>query len=68
MDETYRMLGHAHEADLERDAEKWSRAAAVGTRRRGRAALVIALARARGRSAVARAAAVLKRRPLVDPR
>jgi hypothetical protein len=27
MDETYRMLGAAHEADLERDARKWRRAA-----------------------------------------
>ncbi len=27
MDETYRMLGREHEADLERDAEKWRHAA-----------------------------------------
>jgi hypothetical protein len=27
MDETYRMLGREHEADLERDALKWRRAA-----------------------------------------
>ena len=27
MDETYRMLGKEHEADLEREAEKWRRAA-----------------------------------------
>ena len=26
MDEMYRMLGKAHEADLERDAQKWQRA------------------------------------------
>jgi len=26
-DETYRMLGKEHEADLERDARKWRRAA-----------------------------------------
>jgi hypothetical protein len=26
-DETFRMLGAAHEADLERDARKWQRAA-----------------------------------------
>jgi hypothetical protein len=27
MDETFRMLGREHEADLERDAEKWRHAA-----------------------------------------
>jgi hypothetical protein len=27
MDETYRMLGREHEADLEREALKWQRAA-----------------------------------------
>ena len=27
MDETFRMLGKEHEADLERDAEKWRHAA-----------------------------------------
>jgi hypothetical protein len=27
MDETYRMVGREHEADLERDAEKWRHAA-----------------------------------------
>lgn len=27
MDETYRMLGREHEADLEREALKWERAA-----------------------------------------
>jgi len=26
MDETYRMLGREHEADLEREAQKWRRA------------------------------------------
>ena len=26
MDETYRMLGREHEADLEREAQKWQRA------------------------------------------
>ena len=36
MHETYRMLGKEHEADLEREAEKWRRAAEVrGQRRRG---------------------------------
>ena len=34
MDEIYRMLGREHEADLERDAEKWRRAAEA--RRQGR--------------------------------
>jgi hypothetical protein len=29
MDETYRMLGREHEADLEREALKWQRAAEV---------------------------------------
>ena len=29
MHETYRMLGKEHEADLEREAEKWRRAAEV---------------------------------------
>ena len=44
MDEMYRMLGREHEADLEREARKWERAAEVrgrrpapgGGRRRGR--------------------------------
>jgi hypothetical protein len=35
MDETYRMLGREHQADLEREALKWQRAAEV---RRGRQA------------------------------
>jgi hypothetical protein len=30
MDETYRMLGREHEADLEREAFKWRRAAEAG--------------------------------------
>jgi hypothetical protein len=34
MDETYRMLGREHQADLEREARKWQRAAEVGGRRR----------------------------------
>ena len=38
MDETYRMLGREHEADLERDAEKWRLAAAA--RGHGRASRV----------------------------
>ena len=29
MDEMYRMLGREHEADLEREARKWERAAEV---------------------------------------
>jgi len=37
MYETYRMLGAEHEADLERDARKWRRAAEVrGSRESGR--------------------------------
>jgi hypothetical protein len=32
MDETYRMLGREHEADLEREALKWRRAAEVRAR------------------------------------
>ncbi|HEX9349985.1 MAG TPA: hypothetical protein VF877_01795 [Gaiellaceae bacterium] len=34
MDETYRMLGREHQADLEREALKWQRAAEVRGRRR----------------------------------
>jgi hypothetical protein len=34
MDETLRMLGREHEADLERDARKWRRAADVRGRQR----------------------------------
>jgi hypothetical protein len=30
MDEIFRMLGKEHQADLERDAAKWRRAAEVG--------------------------------------
>ena len=33
MDETYRMLGREHQADLEREALKWQRAAEVRGRR-----------------------------------
>ena len=33
MDETYRMLGREHEADLEREAQRWRRADQVGGRR-----------------------------------
>ncbi len=32
MDEMYRMLGREHEADLEREALKWQRAAEVAER------------------------------------
>jgi hypothetical protein len=35
MDETYRMLGREHEADLEREALKWQRAAEVRANARG---------------------------------
>jgi hypothetical protein len=34
MDETYRMLGKEHEADLEREAQKWRRAAEARGKRR----------------------------------
>jgi hypothetical protein len=34
MDETYRMLGREHEADLEREAIKWRRAAELRERHR----------------------------------
>ena len=37
MDERYRMLGREHEADLEREAQKWRRAAEVRGQRRARA-------------------------------
>jgi hypothetical protein len=32
MDEMYRMLGREHQADLEREADKWQRAAQVRER------------------------------------
>lgn len=38
MDETYRMLGREHEADLEREALKWQRAAEVRERPKAEAA------------------------------
>jgi hypothetical protein len=38
MDETYRMLGREHEADLEREARKWQRAAEVRAAQRPAAA------------------------------
>lgn len=37
MYETYRMLGREHEADLEREAQKWQRAAEARGPRRHRA-------------------------------
>jgi hypothetical protein len=37
MDETYRMLGREHEADLEREAFKWRRAVEVRAQRRASA-------------------------------
>jgi hypothetical protein len=37
MDETYRMLGREHEADLEREALKWRRAVEVRAQRRASA-------------------------------
>jgi hypothetical protein len=40
MDETYRMLGREHEADLEREAQKWRRAAEVRGQPRTPATLV----------------------------
>ena len=36
MDETYRMLGREHQADLEREAIKWQRAAELRPQRRVR--------------------------------
>jgi hypothetical protein len=38
MDEMFRMLGREHEADLEREALKWQRAAELGERPRADAA------------------------------
>jgi hypothetical protein len=38
MDEMYRMLGREHQADLEREADKWQRAAQVRERPRAHAA------------------------------
>jgi hypothetical protein len=38
MDEMYRMLGREHEADLEREALKWQRAAEIAKRPRAGAA------------------------------
>jgi hypothetical protein len=48
MYETYRMLGKEHEADLEREAQKWRRAAAVRGQRR--AAVPVPRMQARGNS------------------
>jgi hypothetical protein len=39
MDEMYRMLGKEHQADLEREAQKWHRAAEVRGQRRAPAGL-----------------------------
>jgi hypothetical protein len=47
MDETYRMLGKEHEADLEREAEKWRRAAEVRGQRS--AAVPVPRMQARGK-------------------
>jgi hypothetical protein len=38
-DETYRMLGREHEADLEREAARWRLAAEIRGQRRGPAAV-----------------------------
>jgi hypothetical protein len=56
MDEMYRMLGREHEADLEREARKWERAAEV---RGQRLALVGGRRRMRLRFVPARLAALL---------
>lgn len=39
MHETYRMLGKEHEADLEREAQKWRRAAEVRGQKRAPATI-----------------------------
>jgi hypothetical protein len=60
MDETYRMLGSEHEADLEREALKWRRAAEVA-RGSGRAARPERRFRSGRGYVVARVAALVKR-------
>ncbi len=67
MDETYRMLGREHEADLERQARKWQRAAEVRGRRRAPAAAPdIGRQRKRVRVVLARAAAFIGRAARVE--
>ncbi len=67
MDETYRMLGKEHEADLDREAERWRRAAEV--RRQRRDAVPASTQRTRwtrSRFAPARLRAVLARAGRAD--
>jgi hypothetical protein len=57
MDEMYRMLGREHEADLEREARKWHRAAEVRNQRRAPAPAPGFRRRKRVQFVLARAAA-----------
>jgi hypothetical protein len=62
MDETYRMLGREHQADLEREALNRQRAAAVGRRRYAPAPVPdVARGRKRAQLALARVAALMSR-------
>jgi hypothetical protein len=54
MHETYRLLGEVHDRDLERDAEKFRRAAELPRRRRSRAAVTTERPRSRFRTLLAR--------------
>ena len=61
MDETYRMLGREHQADLEREALKWQRATEVRGRRRAPATPDIVQQLKRAQVVVARFAAFVGR-------
>jgi len=67
MDEMYRRLGREHEADLERDALKWRRAAEVGERpSTDAAASENKRSQERLRLALARVAAFVGRAPRIQ--
>jgi len=66
MDETYRMLGREREADLERDAEKWRRAAEMRKQERERRRVQSVEVRRRPRDVVPRLAAFLVRGPRTE--
>jgi hypothetical protein len=61
MDETYRMLGREHQADLEREARNRQRAAEVGPRHRAPAIPDVAHGRKRAQLVVTRVAALMSR-------
>jgi len=65
MDETYRMLGREHEADLEREALKWRRAAEATGGGTPRPSQKVGLGK-RLQRVVAWACAVVGREPRVE--